>query len=207
MLQKKFPSTSDVLIEYAGQPVETEMIFRGISTAALIAVIGIYLIISLIFNSWTKPAIIMLSLPFMVIGLAFVLLTHGIPGSMMVGIAVVGLMGVVVNASIVLVDTIMGLTKGKALNHQMVIDGAVSRLRPIFLTTSTTVLGVMPTGYGIGGYDPFLSHMSLVLAYGLLFGSLIILVIVPVMFVIGIDVSRKFHNNAFRKTGKTRYKS
>lgn len=185
LIKNKFPSDSKIQIDFSGQPVETNLIFSGLTSAAGVALLGVYLMIALIFNSYTRPIVIMLSLPFMAIGLAFVLLTHGIPGSMMVGIAIVGLMGVVVNASIVLVDTITNLSESNKITMDMIIEGSVSRLRPIVLTTATTVLGVLPTGYGIGGFDPFLSHMSLVLAYGLLFATAIILILVPVLLMIG----------------------
>lgn len=181
LAQKDLPEFESVKIEYDGQPVETVTIFGDLSFAGLLAVLGIYLVIALIFNSYTRPLVVMLSLPFMVVGIAFALVVHNIPGSMMVGIATVGLMGVIVNASIVLVDTIYSLAENGRPTVLNIIEGARSRLRPVFLTVSTTVLGVLPTGYGIGGFDPFLSHMSLVLAYGLLFATLIILIVVPVM--------------------------
>ncbi len=192
-VKERFPSDQQVQIRFSGQPVETEKIFSGLMTAALGAVVGIYLIIALIFNSWSRPAVIMLSLPFMIPGAVFVMLTHSIPGSMMTGVALVGLMGVIVNASIVLVDTVTGLRQSAGdtglSQDDLIIQGSVSRLRPVFLTTVTTVLGVLPTGYGIGGSDPFLSQMSLVLAYGLLFGTAVILVIVPVMLRTGLDLA------------------
>lgn len=195
-----FPSDTDVSIEYSGQPVETNLIFSGLASAAFIAFIGIYLLIALILNSFTKPLIIMTSIPFLVIGFALVLITHGIPASMMGGIAMVGLMGVIVNNSIIMVDTIRGLSGDTKITKSIIIQGAVSRLRPVLLTTITTVLGVLPTGYGIGGTDPFLAHMSLVLAYGLLFGTVITLFMVPLLFTVGIDISnitsRKMGNKA-----------
>ena len=107
---------------------------------------------------------------------------------MMAGIAMVGLMGVVVNTAIVMVHTIKELSETKEISREIIIQGAVSRLRPILLTTVTTVLGVFPTGYGIGGFDPFLSHMSLVLGYGLIFSTGITLLLIPVFFMIGKDI-------------------
>ena len=130
----------------------------------------------------------MLPLPFLVIGLAFVVITHGIPLSMMAGIAMVGLTGVVINDSIVMVHTIQAMGRETVLSRAVILDGAVSRLRPVLLTTLTTILGVLPTGYGIGGYDPFLSHMSIVMAYGLLFSTLVILYAVPIFFAIELDI-------------------
>jgi multidrug efflux pump subunit AcrB len=135
----------------------------------------------------------MSSIPFLLIGFAFVLITHGIPTSMMTGIAMVGLMGVIVNNSIILIHSIREISDKPSASKEDIVSGSVSRLRPVLLTTITTVLGLLPTGYGIGGSDPFLSHMSLVLAYGLLFGTTITLIMVPILFTIGLDM-----NNLFR---------
>ncbi len=184
-----FQSATNISIEYSGQPVETNLIFSGLASAAFAAFIGIYLLISLILNSFSKPLIIMTSIPFLVIGFAFVLITHGIPASMMGGIAMVGLMGIIVNNSIIMVNTIRGLSVDGKITKDTIIQGAVSRLRPVLLTTITTVFGVLPTGYGIGGSDPFLAQMSLVLAYGLLFGTVITLFMVPLLFTASMDIS------------------
>ena len=67
----------------------------------------------------------------------------------------------------------------KSPNRSIIIQGAVSRLRPILLTTLTTVLGLLPTAYGLGGYDAFISPMCLALAWGLLIATLILLFLVP----------------------------
>lgn len=191
-VKSRFPSNSDVSVEFSGQPVESKLIFTGLAVAAVLAILAIYLIIALIFNSYTRPFIILLSIPLLAIGFAFVLLTHNIPASMMSGIAIVGLMGVIVNNSIIMIHTITSLKKSDALDRESVIDASVSRLRPIFMSTVTTVLGVLPTGYGIGGSDPFLSQMSLVLAYGLLIGTTITLIVIPVVYFIGSDITRVF---------------
>lgn len=190
-----FPSDDKVTVEFSGQPVESKMIFSGLSSAALAALIGIYLLIALMLNSFSKPFIIMSSIPFLIIGFAFVLMTHGIPTSMMTGIAMVGLMGVIVNNSIILIHSIQELSGNSHASKEDIVSGSVSRLRPVLLTTITTVLGVLPTGYGIGGSDPFLSHMSLVLAYGLIFGTTITLVMVPVLLTIGIDMNSLFRRS------------
>lgn len=199
-VSSSFTSDRNVSIEFSGQPVETNLIFSGLASAALAAFVGIYLLISLILNSFSRPLIIMTSIPFLVIGFAFVLVSHGLPASMMGGIAMVGLMGVVVNNSIIMIDTIRGLAGDGKITKKNVMHGAVSRLRPVLLTTVTTVFGVLPTGYGIGGSDPFLAQMSLVLAYGLLFGTGVTLFMVPLLFTAGIDVS----NLAGRLTGKSK---
>ncbi|HNR90625.1 MAG TPA: efflux RND transporter permease subunit [Spirochaetota bacterium] len=192
-VRSRFPSDNTVSVEYSGQPVETNLIFSGLAAASLAAFVGIYLLISLILNSFSKPMIIMTSIPFLVIGFAFVLITHGIPASMMGGIAMVGLMGVIVNNAIVMVHTIRSLAGDNPVTEDHIRQGSVSRLRPVLLTTITTVLGVLPTGYGIGGSDPFLSHMSLVMAYGLLFGTAVTLFMIPLLFAAGNDITRYAH--------------
>jgi len=177
-------------ISFSGQPVESKKIFAGLGLASLGALGGIFLLISLMFNSFSKSFLIMLTFPFLIIGLVFTVIVHSIPISMMAGVALVGLLGIVVNDSIVMVHTIVKNSQAGIIIKDDIIKGAVSRLRPVILTTITTVLGVLPTGYGLGGYDPFLSHMSLVLAYGLLFSTTITLFIVPIFYSIGLDFRR-----------------
>ncbi|MBW7859172.1 MAG: efflux RND transporter permease subunit, partial [Leptonema sp. (in: Bacteria)] len=123
IVQQNFKVKDGVRLEFAGQGVETNLIFADLASASIIAVFGIYLVIALIFNSYTKPIIIMLALPFMAFGLAFTLVSHNLPGSMMVGVAGIGLMGVVVNTSIVMVDTIHALAGDMALTNELVIEG------------------------------------------------------------------------------------
>jgi len=201
LVKKNFPGDRSVAISYSGQPVETELIFGDLSYSAGIALVGVFLLITLILNSFSKPLIIMAPLPFLLIGVAFALLTHGLPMAMLGGVAVVGLMGVVVNGSIVMVHTIDKISGGEGLTMEMVIDGAVSRLRPVLLTTVTTIFGVLPTAYGWGGYDPFLSQMCIVMAYGLLFGSMIVLFLVPILYNMGIDVETLLNKKNMKSPG------
>ncbi len=193
LVKKKFPGDKKVTVAFSGQPVENELVFGDIGSSAAVALIGIFLLITLILNSFSKPFIIIAPLPFIIIGVTFALLSHGIPISMMGGVAVVGLMGVVVNGSIVMVHTIDDLAEASGITREVITDGAVSRLRPIMLTTVTTILGILPTGYGWGGYDPFLSLMCIVLAYGLLFSTTIVLFLVPILYNIGLDIEKLIH--------------
>ncbi|MCB1315175.1 MAG: efflux RND transporter permease subunit [Leptospiraceae bacterium] len=191
----QFGSSRDVYLSYAGEPVETQEIFADLLIAAVIALLGIYLIIALIFNSFRMPFVVILAIPFGFIGVIWSVFLHGYPMSMFAGMAMIGLMGVIVNDSIVMVFRILTdraeIESGDPYaSWDYIIDGAVSRLRPILLTTLTTVLGLLPTAYGIGGYDPFLSQMCVALSYGLMFGTLIILYLVPSIYVIGGDIHR-----------------
>jgi len=181
LLREKFISTEEIKFEYAGEPIENTKIFKNLGTAAIFAFVMVYLIISLIFNSYKKPFIVILAIPLGIVGVFLSIFIHGMAISMFVGIALIGLMGVIVNNSIIMVY-ISSSQNDDTLDDENIISVAKSRLRPILLTTITTIFGLLPTGYGIGGYDPVLSPMSLALSYGLLFGTLIILFFIPTVY-------------------------
>lgn len=189
LVAAKFADIEGMEISFSGQSVETKAIFASLGSSMVIAIVGIFLVITLILNSYSKPLIIMTPLPFILIGVVISLLTHGLPMSMLAGVATVGLMGVVVNDSIVMVHRIEEkILKGFELH--LLLEASADRLRPVLLTTITTVFGVLPTGYGWGGYDPFLSQMCIVTAYGLMFSSLIILFVVPIVYHIVYDITK-----------------
>ncbi len=191
MVKDKFKGDTDHSIHFAGQPIEQSKIFGNVGGAALIAILGVYIIMSLVFNSLSQPLIIILSIPLGLIGIAFAALTHGAPMSLFAGIAMVGLTGVVVNDAIVMVHTIKEKSQ-KKFDDTTILEGAVARLRPILLTTVTTIMGVIPTAYGIGGTDPFISQMCLFLGYGLLFSTLTMLLFIPTLFSVMIRSSLYF---------------
>lgn len=198
-----FVKDKDVKYTISGRPVEEEKIFSGLKIAALLAVVGIYFILSLMFDSYAKPLLILTVIPFGVVGIFLSFFAHGLPISMFAGIGLIGLSGIVVNDSIVLVDHISQLLKenGK-FSKEILIQGAKERLRPISLTTISTILAVAPTGYAIGGYDPLLSPLSLAILYGLLFGTTVVLIFMPNMYVIGNDLGniiKKFKGNGNMK--------
>ncbi len=184
-VKSKFPKGNDYSLELSGEPVEQKKIFSSLGGAFAVSLLSIFLVMSLIFDSFSRPFIIMLSLPFCVPGAIITLLIHNYPLSMMAGAAIIGLMGVVVNASIVLISQFQAEEKDGWISSDTMASIASTRLRPIILSTLTTVAGLLPTAYGIGGYDPFISQLCAVLAWGLVFGTLVSLIIVPVIYKIG----------------------
>ncbi|MCK5619115.1 MAG: efflux RND transporter permease subunit, partial [Candidatus Krumholzibacteria bacterium] len=104
----------------------------------------------------------------------------------------IGLSGVVVNDSLVLVNHINRLRKERPKDRllDIVSDGAADRLRAILLTTLTTVAGLLPLAYGIGGSDPFIAPMALAMGFGLLFATPITLALVPSLYLIADDFRR-----------------
>ena len=122
---------------------------------------------------------------------AFVALTfwaHGMNFSLLPVIGTIGLAGVVVNASIVMVDSVhqaqhQARGQDEATRTRVMIDALVSRLRPVLVTSLSTFGGVMPTAYGFGGYDAVMSPMSLALGWGLALSTLVTLFLIPIFFV------------------------
>ncbi len=191
-IKDRFPSGTDVEVSLGGQAIEGLKIYGGLGVAAIVAIISIFLVLSLMFNSFGQSLMIISIMPFIIIGIYFAIWAFGLPLSMLAMLGVIGLLGIVVNDSVVMVDTINHLHKEKGGNLTLdeVVNGAVSRLRPILLTSVTTILALFPTGYGIGGYDPFLSQMCLVLSYGLLFSTLILLFLLPCFFAVILQLKK-----------------
>ena len=102
----------------------------------------------------------------------------------------IGLIGVLVNDSLVLVHRVNALKKEnpKVPIQKLVAQGTADRFRPILLTSLTTVAGVLPLAYGLGGSDPFIAPMGLALGYGLLFSTPLILFYVPCCYLIHDDI-------------------
>ena len=126
------------------------------------ALFMIYLILVLLFRSLSQAFIVLLAVPFSFIGIAIALFIHGMPLSNMALFGLIGLAGVVVNGSLVMVNYINVLkNKNKKKNiNDVIVQGASTRMRPILLTALTTVCGLIPTAYAIGGSDPMIIPAS-----------------------------------------------
>ena len=110
------------------------------------------------------------------------LVVHLQPLSMFALIGVLGMTGVVVNNSLVLINRINELRAEGLAALNAVVEASVSRLRPILLTSITTVAGLLPLAYGLGGTDVYMGPMSLTLGYGLLFSLPVVLIVVPALY-------------------------
>lgn len=176
---KKYPGYK---IKFRGEQEETEKSMISLLVAGVLAFFGIFAILAIIFNSIKKPILILLSIPLGFVGVVFGFLISGKALSFLAMIGIIGLAGVIVNASIVLVDTIEEFqSKGEGL-LQSLITASSERFRPILVTTMTTMAGMIPTAYAIGGSDPLLIPMTLSLAWGLGFGTFGSLIFIPASF-------------------------
>lgn len=148
-----------------------------------------YLILGAQFNSYTQPFLILLSVPFAFIGVVLYLFISGTPLSTTVIYSAVALAGVAVNDAIVLISFINDLrSEGKSV-REAVFESAVTRIRPILLTSLTTIAGLLPTAIGIGGYSVVWSPMASTIMVGLVFSTLSALLIIPLLY--GVLYDRK----------------
>ncbi|MFC1481679.1 efflux RND transporter permease subunit [Candidatus Neomarinimicrobiota bacterium] len=173
-----------------GEVVETEESVGGLMRTLLIALVGIYFLLVLLFNSLTQPFLVMIAIPFGISGVIIAFALHGQPMSFTAMMGVIGLSGVVVNDSLVLVSHINTLIKEQGRDNliSLVAEGTSDRLRAVIMTTLTTVVGLLPLAYGLGGTDAFMAPMALALGYGLLFATPLTLVLVPCLFIAGNDL-------------------
>jgi multidrug efflux pump subunit AcrB len=142
------------------------------------------MILASVFRSILQPFVVLAALPFALIGVILAFLIHGMPFSFMAIMGMIGLSGVVVNDSIVLVDFANNIRRNEPDLPllDVVLRAGSMRLRAVILTTVTTVLGLLPTAYGIGGNDPFLIPMAMAFAWGLTFSTILTLLIVPLQY-------------------------
>ncbi len=185
-LDKKYPSHT---VNYGGENEDTQESLAGLKFLFLIGILIIFMILAALFRSLVQPFIILTAIPFAMIGVILALVFHGIPFGFLAFVGMIGLSGVVVNDSIVLLDFAnrMKTNHPEWTNQELAIQAASQRLRPVLLTTLTTAAGLLPTAYGLGGYDPFLVPMALSFAWGLIFSTVLILGLVPLLYVLVLD--------------------
>ncbi len=180
-------------IEIGGEAVETRKTTGSMGVLALFAFAGITLVIALMLGSFLEAAFVVAIIPFAIAGVILAFFLHGQPLSMFAMMGAIGLAGVVVNASIVMVDSVHRRLQtlpqhDKAARREALIDAVVSRLRPILVTTLTTLGGVLPMAYGIGGHDAVVAPMSLAIGWGLAFSTLVTLFLVPALYTLASDL-------------------
>lgn len=177
------PTTS---LTFTGEVQDTRESTADFRNAVLLAVLLIYVILAVLFDSGVRPLLIMVAIPFGVVGVILAFLLHGkLLFGFFAAVGTLGLAGVVINDSIVMLvklDDEFRKEGVPALRNKRIADIAKTRLRAVLLTTLTTVVGVLPTAYGLAGYDSMLAEMMLALSWGLVFGTVITLIIIPCLY-------------------------
>ncbi|MBR32888.1 MAG: acriflavin resistance protein [Spirochaetaceae bacterium] len=184
-IEKRYPGYT---INYGGEEEDRNESLGNLAVLFGFAMFAIYMILASFFRSLILPVVVMSAIPFGLVGVILALLAHGEPLSFMSLLGVVSLAGVVVSNTLVLVQFIINRRKEDSDLHSAVVRAGSMRFRPVLLTSLTTVLGLIPTVYGIGGEDAFVAPLALSFGYGLIFATFITLVLVPCLYLIAEDL-------------------
>lgn len=177
----------DVQAELVGLAEQEREFLSDSLIGFVFCVTGVYLVLVWIFASWTRPLVIVLAIPFGIIGTIWGHHWFDIPITMFSIVGLLGMAGIIVNDSIVLVTTADDYAKRRALIPALV-DATADRLRPVLLTTITTVVGLAPLLYEKSQQAQFLKPTVVTLVFGLSFGVILVLLVTPAMIAIQKDV-------------------
>ena len=166
---------------FGGEQQEQVESFGALAGGFALALLAIYALLAIPFASYTKPLIIMAAIPFGIIGAVLGHLILGLQMAIMSLFGIIGLSGVVVNDSLVMIDFIDERLGQGMSGREAIIEGAKARFRPIFLTSVTTFLGVAPLVFETSLQAQFLIPMAASLGFGILFGTGVLMMIVPAL--------------------------
>ena len=171
-----------VVAELAGQWRDMVDSFASMQLALILALVLTYLVMAAQFESLVHPLIILAAVPFGLVGVLLTLAIFAVPVSAIALIGVIMMAGIVVNNAIVLVDYINQLRRRGMEPHAAIRQAAVTRVRPILMTTATTVLGLVPLALRLGEGWELRQPLAVTVIGGLLFSTLITLVLVPILY-------------------------
>jgi HAE1 family hydrophobic/amphiphilic exporter-1 len=166
--------------------------FGDLLLALLVAILLVYMVLASQFESLTQPFIIMIAIPFAVSGTFLALFLTGKTLSITSFLGLIMLVGIVVNNSILLIEFIK-LEKDRMELTEALVQAGVHRMRPILMTTITTVVGMIPLSLGFGDGGEILSPLGVSIIGGLLGSTIVTLILVPVLYAIMDDIKNKRH--------------
>ena len=179
-LEPQLPAGTNIVV--AGQREELDTSYQSLVFAFALAVFLVYLVMASQFESLIHPFIIIFCVPLAVIGVVFALYLTGTTLSVVVLLGVIILAGIVVNNAIVLIDYTNQLRSRGHTRREALLQAGQVRLRPIVMTTLTTVLGLVPMALGWGEGQEVRAPMALTVMGGLLFSTLLTLILIPVVY-------------------------
>ncbi len=170
--------------ELGGQVDEMEVSFASLRFALGLAVFLVYLVMAATFESLVHPFVVLFSVPLALVGVVLGLLVTGTEISVIVLIGSVMLVGIVVNNAIVLIDTVNQLRRSGVSKLEAVVRAGHLRLRPILMTTLTTVLGLVPMALALGEGAELRSPLAITVSFGLALSTLLTLVVIPAVYMV-----------------------
>ncbi len=200
--EEKKAEIPSVSLVFGGAQESTNESMSSLFSALKLSLIGIFALLVFLFKSYLRPVIIMTTIPLGLLGFSVAFFLHGRPVSFLALIGIIGLGGIIVNSGIVLISFIDEMrAEGKYSLDEILIKASGMRLRAVFVTSLTTISGLLPTAYGIGGNDAMLVPMTLAMAWGLTSGTILTLVWVPAAYAILEDFD-KFRSEWIAKVFK-----
>ena len=169
----------------------------SLAMAMIIALVLVYMVMVAQFESFSKPFIIMFSIPFAFVGVVLALLISRITLNVVGMLGAILLIGIVVNNGIVLIDYIGQLREAKTEGslEDLVAIGCAARLRPVLMTTMTTIVGMIPSALAFGEGGDMMQPLAVVIIGGLSLSTLVTLVLIPTVYLIFDKIGNSFKNN------------
>jgi hydrophobic/amphiphilic exporter-1 (mainly G- bacteria), HAE1 family len=184
LVTSEIPSEDDVLISFSGDYQETMEYIPKLGLIMLVAVFLVFGVMASQFESFLDPFIILLTIPLSVVGIVLIYFVTGETLNVLTAVGLLVLVGVIVNNGIVLVDYTNTLRKRGMSLQEACVEAAGNRLRPILMTTLTTVLGLVPMAFFPGEGSELVAPIGKTVLGGLSFGTLMTLFLMPVVYTI-----------------------
>ncbi len=181
----------DIRFMMEGQSRENKKTMRAISRVVPPMLILMFLVIVITFRSFTQAIIVLLLIPLSIVGILWGHYLQGYIVSMLSWFGTIALAGIVVNDSLVLVSTFNRLIKDGMPFEDALYETGLSRFRPVLLTSLTTIAGLAPLIFETSHQAQFLSPMAISVAYGLMYGTILTLIMLPAMLVV-VNKARRF---------------
>ncbi|GHV91738.1 multidrug ABC transporter [Spirochaetia bacterium] len=184
LITAEIPAEDDVIIEYAGSNSEMMKLMRTFVLIIVVAIALVFGIMASLFESFRDPFIVLFTIPLSLIGIVAIYLLTGEPFNILTAVGLLVLVGVIVNNGIILVDYTNMLRKRGYSLHDACVEAAGSRLRPILMTTLTTIIGLAPMAFIPGQGSEMTAPIGKTVLGGLSFGTLMTLFLMPTIYFI-----------------------
>ncbi len=192
---------ADMSFHITGQNEEWERSKGSLYLALALSLFLVYVIMAAQFENLLQPLIIMLTIPLAFFGSVVGLVLLNINVSVVVFLGLIMLAGIVVNNAIVLVDYVNTLKKRGLHSHEALVTAGSVRLRPILMTTATTVLGLLPMAMGLGDGAEIRTPMAITVICGLITSTILTLIVIPTIYSLFDDLKAKFFKSAPDESG------
>ncbi|UCC40533.1 MAG: efflux RND transporter permease subunit [Candidatus Aminicenantes bacterium] len=181
-LMESSPPPQGYTLEYGGEEEERQRSFESMTRVMFLGLILIFFVLTAQFDSFKQPLVILFTVPLSIIGVVTGLFITRLTFSFMAFVGVVALVGIVVNDGIVLVDFINQRRRSGVDLISAILEAGPRRLRPVILTTVTTIGGLLPITLNLGGGGKLWAPLGTSIIFGLLFATILTLVIVPSVY-------------------------